>query len=125
MQQRYCVFTTDYIKLRMRTRLRIENVSDSPLKIERVILPGVYLISRSTEELGNGDYAPGSVIPERISGVDSHGFDSEYIPDRKSVASRGYLEITVKDPWIMVSIDGSGQKGGQPPGAISCRSQYW
>ncbi len=49
--------------------------------------------------------------------VDSHGFDSEYIPDRKSVASRGYLEITVKDPWIMVSIDGSGQKGGAAPGS--------
>ncbi len=46
MQQRYCVFTTDYIKLRMRTRLRIENVSDSPLKIERVILRGCNLISR-------------------------------------------------------------------------------
>jgi hypothetical protein len=117
VKQRYCAFTTDYIKLRMSTRLRIENVSEMPLMIERVILPGFYFISHSAEELGQGNYASGSVMPEHIPDVRSDAFDSEYVPEKKIVALHGHLDITVKDPWIMVSADGTGRMGGAAPGS--------
>jgi hypothetical protein len=115
IKKRYCVFTADYAKLRMDVKLRFHNVSGSSLVVERMALPGFYFLARTIDSMNAKKYERGSVMPHFIPDSQGQHFDWQEEPNKRLGPGEAF-DVTVHEPWILVTMPGTKVKGGATGG---------